>query len=318
MADSLASPARLQFGLLGTGFWADTVHAAGLAAHPRADLVGVWGRDPAKAAAVAKRHGARAFADLDELLERVDAVAVAVPPDVQPDLTVRAARAGCHLLLEKPLSLSEADARRVVAEAAAARVASVVFFTARFAEPTADWFRDVVSPGEWDGGRAVLLVSVFTPGNPFGESPWRREHGALWDVAPHALASLVPALGPVEEVAAVRGAGDTVELALTHTDGRASSVTVSLTVPPAAIRTETVLWGPGGTAVAPYPPPSAGPSRPVEAFARAVSELAASIETGAPHPCDARFAADVVGVLAAAERFLRRPGGARGERPQDS
>ena len=38
-----------------------------------------------------------------------------------------------------------------------------------------------------------------------------------------------------------------------------------------------------------------------------------AIETGVPHPCDVRFGADNVHVLAAAERFLRRPTGSRGE-----
>ena len=54
-----------RFGLLGTGHWADTVHAAPLAAHPEVELVGVWGRDPAKAAAVAERHGTVAERELD-------------------------------------------------------------------------------------------------------------------------------------------------------------------------------------------------------------------------------------------------------------
>jgi predicted dehydrogenase len=65
----------LRFGVIGTGYWADVAHATGIGSHPEAELVGVWGRDPAKAAALAERHGARAFADYDELLAAVDAVA---------------------------------------------------------------------------------------------------------------------------------------------------------------------------------------------------------------------------------------------------
>ena len=45
----------MRFGVLGTGFWANEVHAAALAAHPTADLVGVWGRDLAKAKAAGER-----------------------------------------------------------------------------------------------------------------------------------------------------------------------------------------------------------------------------------------------------------------------
>jgi hypothetical protein len=47
----------MRFGLIGTGYWADVAHAAGIRAHPQAELVGVWGRDPRKAEALAERHG---------------------------------------------------------------------------------------------------------------------------------------------------------------------------------------------------------------------------------------------------------------------
>lgn len=55
--------------------------------------------------------------------------------------------------------------------------------------------------------------SIFEPGNPFGESPWRRQRGALWDIGPHALSIVVPALGPVTYVVDDRGLGDTVTAA---------------------------------------------------------------------------------------------------------
>ena len=45
----------LRFGLLGTGRWAAEAAAPGLVAVPDADLAAVWGRDPAKAAALADR-----------------------------------------------------------------------------------------------------------------------------------------------------------------------------------------------------------------------------------------------------------------------
>src|SRR5262249_62274767 len=95
---------RLRFGVVGTGYWAREVHAAGLAGHPDVELVGVWGRDPAKAAAVAAAHGTEAFADYDTLLAAGDAVTFSVPPQVQAELAPRAAAAGGRLLLGKPLA----------------------------------------------------------------------------------------------------------------------------------------------------------------------------------------------------------------------
>lgn len=289
----------VRFGLLGTGYWADEVHAAALAAHPEVDLAGVWGRDAAKAAVVAERHGTVAEPDLDTLLERVDAVAIALPPDVQAGLAVRAAEHGCHLLLEKPLALTVEAAARVVAAADRAGVSSVVFFTARFAETTARWFEEVVAPGEWHGGSVIWLASLDAPGNPFGASPWRREHGALWDIGPHALAALIPGLGRVEEIIAVRGRGDEIHLALEHQGGGASSAILSLTAPEGMAYPAIWLWGPSGVAVA--PPVGAG----VEAYIRAVSALLRSVRSGAAHPCDVHFGREVVRVLAVAERATR-------------
>jgi predicted dehydrogenase len=76
----------LRFGVLGTGYWAQEAHAAALAASGQADLVGIWGRDPAKTDAAARRFGVTAYGDLVRLLAEVDAVAIAVPPDVQAEL----------------------------------------------------------------------------------------------------------------------------------------------------------------------------------------------------------------------------------------
>jgi predicted dehydrogenase len=284
------SPAVLRFGLIGTGYWADVAHAAGIVAHPEAELVGVWGRDPAKAAALAERHGARVFAEVDELLEAVDAVAFSVPPDVQAELAPRAAAAGKALLLEKPLALTVEAAERIVE---AVRAPTVVFFTFRLDPALAAWYRDVVDGRQWDGASVLYLASIFEPGNPFGESPWRRERGGLWDVGPHAVATLLPALGAVEEVEAVRGPRDEAHLALRHASGAASSVSVSLTAP-AGVH-EVAFWGAEGLVRR----PGDGNADVAGAYAAAIDALVAG-----DAPLDARFGLEVVRVLAAAEAAL--------------
>jgi predicted dehydrogenase len=126
----------MRFGVLGTGYWAKAVHAAALAGHPSAELVGVWGRDVAKAKAVGAEFDVQGYGDVDELLSQVDAVAIALPPHVQAPMAERAATAGKHLLLEKPIALDVAAADRVVAAVGDAGVASVVFFTFRFQAAT--------------------------------------------------------------------------------------------------------------------------------------------------------------------------------------
>ncbi len=280
----------LHFGLVGTGYWADVAHAAGIAAHPQAELAGVWGRDPAKARALAAKHGVRAFDDLGELIAAVDAVAFSVPPNVQAELALPAAEAGRALLLEKPLALSVEAAERLVA---AVRAPTVVFFTFRLDPGLAAWYREEVDGRSWDGGSVLYLASIFEPGNPFGDSPWRRERGGLWDVGPHALSALLPALGRVERVAAVRGPRDEVHLALAHESDAASSAALSLTAPAGV--NEVVFWGAEGLVRR----PEAGDVDVVAAYGAAIDALLAGETT-----FDARFGLEVVRVLAAAEAEL--------------
>jgi predicted dehydrogenase len=286
----------MRFGVLGTGFWAKEVHAAALAEHPTAELVGIWGRDLAKAKAVGAEFDVAGYADVDELLSHVDAVSVALPPDVQAPLAERAAAAGKHLLLEKPIALDVAGADRVVEAARASAVASVVFFTFRFQPETATWLEQAART-KLAGGHASWLSSLA--GSPFDASPWRKEHGALWDIGPHALSVLVPALGPVVSVQAGAGLRDTVHLVLAHGSGVASTVTLSHTVAPMSAGTEFFVHGDAGRIVL-IPEERAAP----RAFAVAVDELMAAAVAGATHPCDVRFGRDVVAVLETATRAL--------------
>jgi predicted dehydrogenase len=275
----------MRFGLLGTGYWAAETHAAALVAAPDTTLAGVWGRDPTKAALLAGRYGTRAYEDVDALLAEVDAVAIALPPDVQAPLAARAARAGKHLFLDKPLALTVEAADEVVAAVDATGVNSVVFFTSRFTPAVVDFLRDAGTDG-WDGGRATMLGSVA--GGPYGSSPWRYEHGGLWDVGPHALSLLLPVLGPVAELSAASGPHQTTTVLLSHESGAVSTMTLSLASPVTAW--EVAFYGAPGWASAP---------RVGSAVDAAVVALAA-LKAGDPS-CDVHFARDVVALLVRAE-----------------
>ncbi|WP_431915653.1 Gfo/Idh/MocA family protein [Micromonospora wenchangensis] len=287
----------LRFGLFGTGHWAARTHGAGLDAHPRAELVGVWGRNPDRTAALAARHGVPAFDDVDALLDACDAVAVALPPDVQAGIAVRAATAGRHLLLDKPLALSLDEADRVVAAARSAGVASVVFFTQRF-HPNVDGFLTATAAaGGWQHARVTQFASIYAAGSPYGGSRWRREQGALWDIGPHALSIVLPVLGRVTRVAAMDGPGGLVHLLLTHDGGATSALSLTLDAPSTAVTRDVVFFGENGTATV---PPGDGDA--LAAFGTAVDQLLAEIDSGGrDHRCDVRFGREVVAVLAAAE-----------------
>ncbi|MDT0327137.1 Gfo/Idh/MocA family protein [Nocardiopsis lambiniae] len=290
----------LKFGLLGTGHWAAETQGAALAAHPDAELVGVWGRDAVKAGAVADRFGARTYTDVDALLADVDAVAVALPPDVQAELALRAARAGRHLLLDKPLALTTAAADAVVTEVEARGLASMVFFTNRFSDGIDAFVRESAAEGGWQGVRATLFASIFTPGNPYGASPWRREKGGLWDVGPHVLSVVLPVLGPVEAVAAMAGPSDTVHLLTRHRGGAVGTFAVTLDAPERAQGFEVVLYGEAGRVSVPD-----GDRTAVSAFQVAIDRLLAQVAGTPGDPLDVRFGREVVAVLETAEVALR-------------
>ncbi|MGI5413426.1 Gfo/Idh/MocA family protein [Streptomyces chartreusis] len=286
----------MRIGLLGTGPWAQMAHAPALSGHPELDFVGVWGRRTAPT-----KELADAYDEVDALFADVDAVAVALPPAIQADLAARAARAGCHLLLDKPLAPTVEQGRTVVDAAADAGVASVVFFTTRFQPETAAWITEQAGPDGWFTGRAQWLGSVFSgDDSPFADSPWRREKGALWDVGPHALSVLLPVLGDARRVtAAAHGPGDTVHLVLDHVSGASSTLALSLTAPPAASGAAVELRGTAGVTLLPESTETA-----VSALTRAADALLTAARTGQPHPCDAAFGLRVTEILAEAETLL--------------
>ncbi len=291
----------MRFGLVGTGPWARSTHGPGLRAAAGAELVGVWGRHPAKTAVIAGELEVPAYDDYAELLESVDAVAFAVAPKVQASMALEAAAIGKHLLLEKPVADSLDDARALADEAADEGIASVVFFTHRFEQPSRQFFAEVQAQGGWKGGWTRMLAALDAPDNPFTDSPWRREQrGALWDVGPHALSNLTALLGPIARLTAVGGEAGLVHLVVTHQSGATSTASLSLSAPPAGSNFETGVWGESGTALL----PQAQTTSAVDAYQLAVQELIESAESGEPHPLDVAFGTRVVELLASAEEQL--------------
>ncbi len=289
----------LRFGLVGTGHWARITHAPALASTEGVELVAVWGRNASAAADLAASYHATAHHDLAAFLADVDAVAFAVPPDVQAPIAIRAAGAGKHLLLEKPVAVAAGDADALAEAVQRAQVASVVFFTARFQADVRAWLAQVTTTGGWAGACAVWLGTALRPDSPFN-TPWRRDKGALWDLAPHLVSLLWASLGPVRSVTARSGLADVTHLILQHQTGVTSTVTVTLDATEGAQFADLYLWGQAGRSVAPMET-----DQPVTPLRTALTELSANARSGRPgHPCDVQFGRAVGRILADAQRQL--------------
>jgi len=235
---------RLRIGLVGAGPWARGVHARGLAAHPGVEFAGVWTRRPEPGRALAAEHGTRAYETFDALLAEVDAVAFAVPPQVQGELAARAAKAGRHLILDKPLAESLAAAERAAEAIAAAGVVSTTMFTLRFHPPVEEFLAGFSGPADASTTGSARWLSGALLGGPYAASPWRAERGALLDIGPHLVDLLDAALGTVVAVDwAHREDPDLWRVGLSHVGGATSTLVMSLTLPVDPTEMELTAYG---------------------------------------------------------------------------
>ncbi|MFZ4893881.1 Gfo/Idh/MocA family protein [Plantibacter sp. Mn2098] len=145
--------------VIGGGFMA-TVHSrAARAAGGR--LVGLVGSSPERSAAAAEALGfERGYASLDELLAdpTVDVVHVCTPNALHAEQALAVIRAGKHVVCEKPLATSAADARTLAAAAEAAGVVATVPFVYRF-HPMVREARARVQAGEL--GRVLTIRGTY-------------------------------------------------------------------------------------------------------------------------------------------------------------
>ena len=122
------------WGIVSTGRHPDAKMAPAINEAGDASLTAVMSRDRGRAEAFAQKHGAAsAYDDLDALLRdpAVDVVYIASPNALHAEQTVRAAEAGKHVLVEKPMALSVDDAQRMIDACAAAGVRLGVGFHLR-------------------------------------------------------------------------------------------------------------------------------------------------------------------------------------------
>lgn len=230
----------LRVGLVGAGSWARMFHAPMLAAGPETKLVAVWSRRADAARKLADRFGAAAPSSYEELIGICDALAFAVPPDVQAELVPRAATAGRAMLLEKPIAPDLQTAQDLVATIQAAGVPTQVLFTNRYSPRSREFIADAKARTPV-GAIATFISGSALPGKAF-HAPWRVSGGSLLDLGPHVLDMLDITLGPIVKVT---GAGDPTRwytLTMHHENGVVSQGALSSTTPVVNDAASVRIW----------------------------------------------------------------------------
>jgi predicted dehydrogenase len=115
----MSSSVAIRAAVVGVGYLG-RFHAQKYASLPGCRLVGVADANPATRAAVAGELGTEAFADWRELLGRVDAVSIATPTPLHHAIAREFLAAGAHVLVEKPMTTTVAQARELIDVAAVA------------------------------------------------------------------------------------------------------------------------------------------------------------------------------------------------------
>jgi UDP-N-acetyl-2-amino-2-deoxyglucuronate dehydrogenase len=196
------------FGIVGTGVIA-AIHADAIALLPDARLVAVTDVAAGAAGAFAASRGCVAEPDLGALLARrdVEVVCVCVPSGLHAAIGVEAAKAGKHLVVEKPIDVSLAAADRLIDAARAAGVALTVISQHRFDAGLVELKR-LLDAGAL--GRLVLAEAStkwYRTQAYYDSAAWRGTYamdgGSLMNQGVHYVDLLRWCMGPPAEVTAV-------------------------------------------------------------------------------------------------------------------
>ena len=147
-----------RIGLIGCG-WIAPFHVAGLDELGRKNEI-IWVADPdtEHASALAAETGARAIADYRTGLQDIDCAFNLVPHHLHPQVTLDCLNAGCHVLLEKPIANSLAEADTMIAAAEQAKKTFMVAYPHRY-KKSFRLFKDVIHSGRY--GKLIMLDSLM-------------------------------------------------------------------------------------------------------------------------------------------------------------
>jgi len=184
----------VRFGVIGCGTIAYWTHLRELKRLSGARLVAAADPDPVARARATRAANVRMRASAEELLASpdIDAVVISAPNAMHAELAIAAAQAGKHFYLEKPIAITETEARRVIEVASKAGVVAAMGFNRR-CHPVFEQARVLISEGKI--GRVRTVQTTFTEPTPPDSMPeWKRKRasggGVLLDLGSHHFDSL--------------------------------------------------------------------------------------------------------------------------------
>jgi len=201
-------PERFRIALVGCGRISKN-HFEAIARVPELELVGVADIVPDRARAAGDANGVPWFTSLGDMLHGVecDVVTVATPSGLHPEHGIEAARAGKHVVSEKPMAISLEGADAVIA---ACREAGVRLFVVKQnrLNPSIQLLQRAVRKGRF--GRihsANCTVRWARPQEYYDQAPWRgtwaMDGGAFMNQASHYVDLVQWLAGPVTSVTAI-------------------------------------------------------------------------------------------------------------------
>jgi predicted dehydrogenase len=209
----MSTDRRLKVGVVGVGALGQW-HARVYSELPQVELVGVHDASAERAAEIAARYHTRAFASLEELAAQTEALSVVVPSDLHCAIATTLMKQGVHLLVEKPIASSTADAEAMVALAGEKGLILQVGHVERF-NPVLGALEQVLTEPRFI--EAVRLAPYPPPRE--GMRPRGTEVSVVLDLMIHDLEIIlhlvqspvrhlhavgVPVLSPSEDIANVR------------------------------------------------------------------------------------------------------------------
>ena len=204
----------VRVGIFGAGFIAQA-HAAAYAACPNAKLAVIADPRLAKAQQLAQRYDATAVEHLDQLLASdVDAVSVCTPTPTHAEIAVAAMRAGKHVLCEKPMARSLAEAEAMIDAAQATGVKFMVGHVTRY-EIDHQQAKKVVDRGDI-GTLRMMSQSLTGPFPEWSSGGWfanvEQSGGPVVDLAIHCFDTLLWFFGSTPTRVAAVGAKRKIDL----------------------------------------------------------------------------------------------------------